>query len=267
MCDALLKLFEITGIASERVITSDNASYFRSALMREFMLRFGVTPRFSTPYHPEGHALAERSIQTIQTLIAKLATEHRNNWVSYLGFVLWAIREVPNATTGLPPHLLVFGHLRSGPLAILRENWLGERELHSDINVTAEKYLIDLREKLAVANEYASQHSKIEQHRFVKTYNRRARDKSFSVGETCLILQKDDSTSALFAQWKGPAKIIAIKSPYSYVVEYNGSQYHLHANKLRKFHVRVDDVECNNTMYATSDLVDQQVGDCSCAII
>ena len=267
VCDALLKMFEITGIASEMVITSDNASYFRSSLMHEFMQRLGITPRFSTPYHPEGHSLAERGIQTIQTLIAKLASEHRNSWTSYLGAVLWAVREVPNATTGLPPHLLVFGQLRSGPLAILRESWLGERELQTDVNVTAEKYLADLLVKLEVANEYANQRSKAEQNRFVRTYNRRARDKYFSVGEKCLILQKDDSSSAIFAQWKGPAEIIAIKSPHSYVVEYNGSQYHLHANKLRKFHVRVVDVECNNTMYATPELLDQHAGNCSCAII
>ena len=47
----------------------------------------------------------------------------------------------------------------------------------------------------------------------------------------------------------------------------NGSQYHLHATKLRKVHVRVDSVECNNTMYATPELLDQQIGNCSCAII
>jgi len=79
----------------------------------------------------------------------------------------------------------VFGHLRSGPLAIIRESWLGERELPADVNdrPTAEKYLIDLRAKLEMATEYANQHSKIEKSRFVRAYNRRARDKYFSVGE------------------------------------------------------------------------------------
>ena len=82
-----------------------------------------------------------------------------------------------------------------------------------------------------------------------------------------MILQKDSSSSALFAQWKGPAEIIAVKSPYSYIVAYNGGQYHLHANKLRKFHVRVDSIECNNTMYATHEIIDEQAGNCNCAII
>ena len=267
ICDALIKMFEITGLASEMVITSDNATYFRSSLMKEFMTRLGISPRFSTPYHPEGHSVAERGIQTIQSLVAKLASEHRNNWTSYLGAALWAIREVPNATTGLPPHLLVFGQLRAGPLSILRESWMSERVVQTNVNISTEKYLVDLREKLEAANEYACQHSKAEQSRFVNNYNRRTRDKAFSVGEQCLILQKDSSSSALFAQWKGPAEIIAVKSPYSYIVAYNGGQYHLHANKLRKFHVRVDSIECNNTMYATHEIIDEQAGNCNCAII
>jgi len=57
-------------------------------------------------------------------------------------------------------------------------------------------------------------------------------------------------------------------APHSYIVEYKyGSHYHLHANKLRKFHVRVDDVECDSTMYATSDVLDQQDVNSNCAII
>jgi hypothetical protein len=212
--------------------------------------------------------LAERGIQTIQSLDAKLASEHRNNWTAYLGAALWAIREVPNATTGLPPHLLVFGHLRAGPLSILRKSWRSERYIHTNVNGgNVEKYRCDLREKLEAANEYASQHSKAEQSRYVKNYNRRTRDKSFSVGEQCLILQKDSSSSALFAQWKGPAEIVAVKAPYSYIVACNGGQCHLHAKKLRTFHIGIDSVECNNTMYATPELFDEQAGNYNCAII
>jgi hypothetical protein len=37
--------------------------------------------------------------------------------------------------------------------------------------------------------------------------------------------------------------------------------------KLRKFHVRVDSIECNNTMYATHEIIDEQAGNCNCAII
>ena len=68
-------MFEISGIPSEMVIISDNASYFCSTLMCEFTKRLGISPRFCTPYHPEGHAMVERAIQNVQRLVAKLAWE------------------------------------------------------------------------------------------------------------------------------------------------------------------------------------------------
>ena len=91
-----MKMFELTGIASEMVLTSDNASYNKSAFMRKFLKRLGITPRFSTSYHPEGHALVERGIQSPQNLIVKLAGTHRNWWTAYLGAALWSLRETHN---------------------------------------------------------------------------------------------------------------------------------------------------------------------------
>ena len=44
------------------------------------------------------------------------------------------------------------------------------------------------------------------------------------------------------SQWKGPATVVAVKSPYGYLVELDGARHHVHANELRKFHVRVDEV-------------------------
>jgi transposase InsO family protein len=117
-----MKMFEVTGVPSEMVITSDNASYFRSALMREFTKRLGITPRFSTPYHPEGHGLVERAVQNVKRLVAKLACEHKHNWAAYLGAALWCIREARNEISGISPYLHVFGFLPRGSLAILRES-------------------------------------------------------------------------------------------------------------------------------------------------
>jgi len=52
----------------------------------------------------------------------------------------------------------------------------------------------------------------------------------------------DSTASKVYSRWRGPAEIIAVKSAYGYLVELDGARYHMHANKLRKFHVRVDEV-------------------------
>ena len=59
-------------------------------------------------------------------------------------------------------------------------------------------------------------------------------------------MHPDTTASKVFSRWKGPATVVEVRSPYSYIVEYNGSRQHVHANKLLKYHVRVDEVICNS---------------------
>jgi len=46
-----------------------------------------------------------------------------------------------------------------------------------------------------------------EERRHVDRYNLRAREKSLTVGEYVLILQKDTTASKVFSKWIGPAVV------------------------------------------------------------
>jgi len=56
----------------------------------------------------------------------------------------------------------------------------------------------------------------------------------------------DSTSSHMFSKWSGPGAIVEVRSPYSYIVNVDGVQKHYHANKLRKFHVRVVSVTCDS---------------------
>ena len=53
----------------------------------------------------------------------------------------------------------------------------------------------------------------------------------------------DISASRLFSTLTGPATVVEVLSPYSYIVEQHGVRKSFHANKLRKFHMRVNSAE------------------------
>jgi len=61
-------------------------------------------------------------------------------------------------------------------------------------------------------------------------------------------MMPDSTSSRMFSKWSGPDTIVEVRSPYSYIVDIDGVYKHFHANKLRKFHVRVDSVTCNRLM-------------------
>ena len=166
---------------------------------------------------------------------------------------------------GIAPHTLCFGNLPRGPLSILKESWTGERDLPLNHNKTVDGYLKELKQKLITAREYAEKHAKREQQHYVSHYNLRSRDKHFTVGESVLVLLPDSTSSKVFSKWKGPAKIIEVRTPYSYIVELDGGQRQLlHANRLRKYHLRVDEVKCSSVeLFAWSS----SIVDCACAVI
>jgi len=67
----------------------------------------------------------------------------------------------------------------------------------------------------------------------------------------------------VYSRWKGPATVVEVKSPYSYLVELDGSRQHVHANKLRKFHVRVDEVMCTPMIPGTDSEHTKTVDTCA----
>jgi len=124
----------------------------------------------------------------------------------------------------------------------LKDSWCGEEDLPVNFGKNATTYLRELQEKLEIAKSYAASHAEREQNRYAAHYNLRSRDKHFDVGERVLVLMPDSTSSRMFNKWSGPGTIVDVRSPHSYIVDVDGVHKHFHANKLRKFHVRVDDL-------------------------
>jgi len=131
---------------------------------------------------------------------------------------LWALREVLNETIGVPPWLMVYSRIPRGPLAALKENWTGFRDMPLSLGQTTVEYLNDLRQNLEIASSYATEHGNREQQWYISRYYLRAREKSFAVGEQVLILISDSTSSKVFSRWLRPANVVEKKSPHSYIL-------------------------------------------------
>jgi len=170
-----------------------------------------------------------------------------------------------NATT-LSPWSLVFGHVPSEPLTILKNHWIGTEKLPVSFGKSAAQYLRDVQEWLQVAERYATAHTDTQQHRYQRYYNLRSTNKHFEVGEDVLVLIPDNTASKLFSRWS-PAKFIAKRSPYNYAVELNGVKRHYDANYLRKYKICVESVLYDQCMYEVSVNGSSSNSVNSCAVI
>ena len=146
---------------------------------------------------------------------------------------------MPNATTQVSPYMMVYGRLPRGPLAILEESWANKQDVRADLGKPVEDYITDLRCRLKKAADWAELHAQHGQEVYVHNYNLRSRDKHFDEGDKVIILD-DDAAGKMCKRWRGPATVVRVKSPYSYLVDTGDNRVrHVHANKMRKYNVRM----------------------------
>ena len=237
-CDALLSIFQ--RISLPRLVISDNGTNFVAELTREMYNRLGIELRTSAPYAPFTNGLIERWWGSLKKMLHHIVTtDEARSWDRKLPMLLWAYRNLPNETTGLTPHELLFGRAGRGPLEVLRDTWTGETENLPHVSETALQYLARLKSDLRIANEVASSNALVRQEAYVHQHNLRARDKSFEEGDQVLILF-GDSSSKLHSRWQGPGVVQSRISTNKYLVSLeDGSTRIFHVNHLRPFRVRI----------------------------
>ena len=66
-------------------------------------------------------------------MLRKMCQEQPCDWDRYLQAVLFAYREVPQASAGFSPFELLYGKTVRGPMQLLKELWAGENtsEVHN----------------------------------------------------------------------------------------------------------------------------------------
>jgi transposase InsO family protein len=102
----LVETFSVYGIPT--YLHSDQGANFESSLLKETCKAFGVHKSRTTPYHPQGDGLVER---TNRSLLQMLRTycEQSSDWEKWLYLLLYAYRTASHTSTKCSPYVLMFG--------------------------------------------------------------------------------------------------------------------------------------------------------------
>ncbi len=140
--EELIKLFSRVGIPRE--ILTDQGSNFTSRLLTEIYKLLHVHPIRTTPYHRQTDGLVERFNKTLKSLLRKTASDGKD-WDKLLPYLLFAYREVPQASTGFSPFELLYGRAVHGPLDVLKETWESDRRSTESVV----SHVLSIREKMS----------------------------------------------------------------------------------------------------------------------
>ncbi len=235
VAEELVKVFSRMGIPKE--ILTDQGSNFTSRLLREIYNLLHIHPIRTTPYHPQTDGLVERFNKTLKSLLRKTASDSGKDWDRLLPFLLFAYREVPQASTGFSPFELLFGREVRGPLDILKESWVANHRSSESVV----SHVLAMRDRMESMTGLVQEHLKDAQARQKRWYDRRARDRVFQPGDQVLVLLPT-SSSKLLARWHGPYKVIRKEGKVTYLIDLHDTRKRkrvLHVNMLREWHAPV----------------------------
>ncbi|XP_028437739.1 uncharacterized protein LOC114558153 [Perca flavescens] len=229
----LVQFFARVGFPWE--ILTDQGTNFMSLLLKQVYQLLGIRSLRTTPYHPQTDGLTERFNQTLKQMLRKFVNNSGTDWDQWLPYLLFAYREVPQASTGFSPFELLYGHEVRGPLSLMREIWEGGKERGESVNVIS--YVVQMRERLEKMSELAQAHMVEAQQQQKSWYDRSARQRSFNPGQKVLVLLPSDDKK-LLAKWQGPFEILKKLGPTTYQVSTPGkprSSRILHINLLKEW--------------------------------
>jgi len=196
-----------------KAIVSDNGPQFIGKSFSRSLRENGIAHVKSSPYHPQGNGVVERLHRTLRAIITK-TTESKGNWAFVVPMALYFIRCVPSEATGFSPFLAKQGWEPSTPLSVLHEAWT-DKEL-GEVDIT--EFVIENSERVESLREASSLKLREGMELRKKTWDKKAKDRSFEVGEEVLT-RKPGMYGKLETSWEGHYTVYKKNSPLSYGVD------------------------------------------------
>lgn len=228
----LFLLCSRVGIPEE--ILTDQGSCFMSNVMKAFCQLLKVKQIRTSVYHPQTDGLVERFNKTLKQMLRKMIETDGKDWDQLLPYLLFAIREVPQASTGFSPFELLYGRRPRGLLDLAKEAWEEQPTRHTTIVEHVEK----MHQRMSQLWPMVRDHMHKAQEEQARLYNRGAQVREFSPGDKVLVLIPTHECKFL-AKWHGPYEVVERTGPVNYRVRQVGRRHSsqiYHVNLLKRWY-------------------------------
>ncbi|GJU84194.1 reverse transcriptase domain-containing protein [Tanacetum coccineum] len=144
VCKFLKTLF--SRFNAPRAIISDRGTHFCNDQFSEVMLKYGVTHRLSTAYHPQTSGQVEVSNRGLKRILERTVGENRASWSDKLDDALWAFRTAYKTPIGCTPYKLVYGKACHLPIELEHKAYWALKHTNFDIKTAGDHRKVQLNE-------------------------------------------------------------------------------------------------------------------------
>ncbi|GKD65444.1 reverse transcriptase domain-containing protein, partial [Tanacetum coccineum] len=215
VCKFLKSLFARFG--APRAIISDRGTHFCNDQFAKVMLKYGVTHRLSTAYHPQTSGQVEVSNHGLKRILERTVGENRASWSNKLDDALWAFRTAYKTLIGCTLYKLVYGKACHLPIEREHKAYWALKHANFDLETAGDHRKVQLNE-LNELRDHAYENSLIYKEKTKRIHDAKIKNRVFNVGDQVLLFNSRLKmfSGKLKSRWSGPFTIAHV-FPYGTV--------------------------------------------------
>ncbi|GJU54075.1 reverse transcriptase domain-containing protein [Tanacetum coccineum] len=169
-----------------RAIISDRGTHFCNDQFAKVMLKYGVTHRLSTAYHPQTSGQVEVSNRGLKRILERTVGENRASWSDKLDDALWAFRTAFKTPIGCTPYKLVYGKACHLPIELEHKAYWALKHCNFDLKTAGDHQKVQMNE-LNELRDLAYENSLIYKEKTKKIHDSKIKNRVFNVGDRVLL--------------------------------------------------------------------------------
>nr|GEZ86846.1 reverse transcriptase domain-containing protein [Tanacetum cinerariifolium] len=140
----LKSLFSRFGIP--RAIISDCRTHFCNDQFTRVMIKYEVTHRLATAYHPQTSGQVKVSNRGLKRILERTVGENRTSWSDKLNDALWAFCTAYKTPIGCTPYKLVYGKSCHLPIELEHRAYWALKHVNFDLKTAGDHRKLQLNE-------------------------------------------------------------------------------------------------------------------------
>ncbi|GJY95899.1 reverse transcriptase domain-containing protein [Tanacetum coccineum] len=235
VCKFLKTLFSRFG--APRAIISDRGTHFCNDQFTKVMLKYGVTHRLSTAYHPQTSGQVEVSNRGLKRILKRTMGENRASWSDKLDDALWAFRTAYKTPIGCTPYKLVYGKACHLPIELEHKAYWALKHTNFDVQTAGDHRKVQLNE-LNELRDQAYENSLIYKEKTKRIHDAKIKNRVFNVGDRVLLFNSRLKifSGKLKSCWSGPFTIVQV-FPYGTVElsQNSGPNFKVNGHRIKHY--------------------------------
>ncbi|GJV19638.1 reverse transcriptase domain-containing protein [Tanacetum coccineum] len=235
VCKFLKSLFSRFG--APRAIISDRGTHFCNDQFAKVMLKYGVTHRLSTAYHPQTSGQVEVSNRGLKRILERTVGENRASWSDKLDDALWAFRTAYKTPIGCTPYKLVYGKACHLPIELEHKAYWALKHTNFDLRTAGDHRKVQLNE-LNELRDHAYENSLIYKEKTKRIHDSKIKNRVFNVGDQVLLFNSRLKifSGKLKSRWSGPFTVTQV-FPYGTVElsQNSGPNFKVNGHRLKHY--------------------------------